>query len=350
MRGRLADHEIAPLERMLEQTLLPANVRATLHFAMASVLDAKCLYPEAAQVLEAAHALQSASRAERGQAHDPDRHAQFIDRLIEAFTRDVIVRGRGWGDPDQRPVFVVGLPRSGTTLVEQILASHPAVHGAGELFDLHKVFKNLPRHVDSPALDPFGAVGALNASSAKKAAREYLDRLTDLAPGTAARVVDKMPDNARLLGLIAVLFPEARVIVCNRDLRDVAVSCRQTGFTTNLWTNDWDHIARRFADHQRILKHWRHIEATPLLDVGYEDLVGDLEANARRLIDFVGLDWSPACLHFHSTRRVVRTASLVQIREPIHQRSIGRWKRYEPSLQPLLQAFDRFGVDLGEGR
>ena len=158
-----------------------------------------------------------------------------------------------------------------------------------------------------------------------------------------------MPDNSRLLGLIALLFPKARVIVCNRDLRDVAVSCRQTGFTTNLWTNDWDHIARRFADHQRILEHWRRIDATPSLDVSYEELVRDLEAGARRLIEFVGLEWSPTCLDFHSTPRVVRTASLIQIREPIHDRSVGRWKRYEASLELLWQAFDRHGVDLGTG-
>jgi tetratricopeptide (TPR) repeat protein len=350
LRGRLAEHEVQAIERMLRHELLPANVRATLHFAMASVFDAQALYPKAAQVLERAHALQSTSRAERGQAHDPERHSRYIDRLIATFTRDVIVRGRGFGDPDPRPIFVVGLPRSGTTLVEQILASHPSIHGAGELFDFHQIFKTLHQYLDPPALDPFEAVAALSPPSAKKAARAYLGRLTEIAPATAARVVDKMPDNARLLGLIALLFPAARVIVCNRDLRDVALSCRQTGFTTNLWTNDWDHIARLFADHQRILKHWRRVEATPWLDVNYHELVRELEPNARRLIEFVGLDWSPACLDFHSTRRVVRTASLIQIREPIHDRSVGRWKRYEPSLQPLLQAFDRYGVELDDCR
>jgi tetratricopeptide (TPR) repeat protein len=349
LRGRLTAGEALAIERLLEQKLLPANVRATLHFSMAMVLDAQGQYSRAAQVLETAHALQAKSRADRGEAHDPDRHARFIDRLIAAFTRDVIVRCQAWGDPDPRPVFIVGLPRSGTTLVEQILAAHPAVHGAGELFDLHKTFKNLHLDLDPPASDPFEAVRKLTPSSVQKSARRYLDRLTEIAP-EAERVVDKMPDNARLLGLIAILFPKAKIIVCHRDLRDVAISCRQTGFTTNLWTNDWDHIAQRFADHQRIIEHWRQTAVIPWLDVRYEDLVRDFENHARRLIDFIGLDWNPACLDFHSSRNVVRTASLIQIREPVHERSVARWKHYESSLGALLQAFDRYGVDVEDGR
>jgi tetratricopeptide (TPR) repeat protein len=350
LRGRLTDHEVKALKSMLDQELLQANVRATLHFAMASVHDAQGQYASAAETLESAHALQKAARALRGQAHDPDRHARFIDRLIATFTPELLARGEAWRDPDPRPVFVVGLPRSGTTLVEHILAAHPAVHGAGELFDLHQLFTSLPQFVGSPTIDSFEAVAALTESSARKAARAYLGRLARNAPAQAARVVDKMPDNARLIGLIALLFSQARVIVCSRDMRDVAVSCRQTGFTTNLWTNDWAHIARRFADHQRILEHWRGIQVTPLLEVSYEQLVHDLEGNARRLLDFVGLDWNSSCLDFHSTKRVVRTASLIQVREPIHDRSVGRWKRYEPSLKPLFEAFERYGVELADNR
>jgi len=348
LKGRLTDAEVQAIERLLDQKYLPVSTRSMLHFCLAAVFDARGLYVRAAALYEAAHALQSSARAARGQVHDPGRHSRFIDRLIEAFTPDDIDRARGWGDPDPRPVLVVGLPRSGTTLVEQILAAHPQVHGAGELPDLHRVFNSLLERTGQPPVSPSEALHNLSPQSARKAARLYLDRLDALAPRAATRVVDKMPDNLRLLGLIAILWPSARVIVCCRDLRDVALSCWQTGFTQNPWNNDWDHLAQRFADHQRILNHWRRTRPLEWLDVSYEELVHDPEANARRMVEFVGLPWDPACLEFHSMRRVVRTASLVQVRQPIHSNSVGRWRRYEPSLQPLFQAFQSHGVELDD--
>ena len=158
------------------------------------------------------------------------------------------------------------------------------------------------------------------------------------------RVVDKMPDNIRFLGLIAVLWPGAQVIICRRDVRDIAVSCWHTGYAF-LWGKCWDHIAQRFAVYKRIVDHWRQTKPLDWHEVSYEDLVGDLEANARRLVGFVGLDWDPSCLDFHSTRRVVRTPSLVQVRQRIHAGSVGRWRNYEASLQPLFRAFEQHGVD-----
>ncbi len=159
------------------------------------------------------------------------------------------------------------------------------------------------------------------------------------------RVIDKMPDNIRFLGLIALLWPGARVIVCNRDLRDIAVSCWLNGFAM-IWSKTWEHIARRFADYQRIVEHWRQTQAISWFDVRYEELVDDLEGHARRLLDYIGMEWDPACLEFHLTRRVVRTPSLVQVRQPIHSRSVGRWRNYEPSLQPLFRAFEHHRVEL----
>jgi hypothetical protein len=243
---------------------------------------------------------------------------------------------------------VVGLARSGTTLVEQILASHPQVHGAGELPGVLRVFEALPTLVGQPRIDPFRALELLGPESARAAARQYLDSLNTLSPTMAARVIDKMPDNIQLLGLIAFLWPGSRVLVCNRDLRDIAVSCWFAGFETNPWTNSWELMAQRFADHQRILEHWRLTRPLMCLEVGYESLVGDLEGQARRMVNFLDLVWDPACLSFHTTTRVVRTASLVQVRQPLHNRSVGRWKNYESMLQPLLEAFQRHGVALAQ--
>ena len=144
-----------------------------------------------------------------------------------------------------------------------------------------------------------------------------------------------MPDNIHYLGLIAFLWSGARVIVCNRDVRDIAISCWQTGFASISWANDSDHIARRFADYQRLLDHWRATQPLEWLDVFYEDLVHDLEGQTRRLLEFIGLEWDPACLAYHANPRVVRTASLVQVRAPVHTQSIGRWRRLR-GLRPRL--------------
>jgi tetratricopeptide (TPR) repeat protein len=350
LKGRLPDADVRTIEGLLNHRYLSPVVRAGIHFGLGAVLDARGLYERAAACFETANKLQTSVRAAKGQAYDPDLHSRFVDRTIATFTPEFLDARRGWGDPDPRPVFVVGMPRSGTTLLEQVLASHPQVHGAGELPDVHNIFQALPEVVGQPAENGFDALNALSAASAKRASRRYLERLDTLAPSTAIRVVDKMPDNIRFLGLIALLWPSARVIICHRDCRDIAVSCRQTDFAAIRWTNDWEHIASRLADHQRIVAHWRQTRPVNWLDVRYEDMVGDLEGHARRLIDFLGLEWDPACLEFHSTRRVVRTASQMQVRQPIYSSSVGRWRNYQSMLQPLLQALEQRGVSLDEDR
>jgi tetratricopeptide (TPR) repeat protein len=345
LRGRLPDAEVQAIERLIDDPSMSAGARAFLHFGLGAVLDDRRLHAQAASHLEKANALQSDVFTAMGRGHDPDADSWFISRMIATFDAVLFARGRGWVEPDPRPVFVVGLQRSGTTLVEQILASHPRIHGAGELHDVGQVFRRLPDIAGLIAGDSFDALKFLDPVSAKAAARIYLERLDALAPPSAARVVDKLPDNIRFLGLIALLWPGARVIVCSRDLRDIALSCWLNGFAF-LWSKSWEHIARRFADYQRIVAHWRHTQALEWLDVRYEDLVGDLETHARRLIDFIGVEWDPACLEFHSTQRVVRTPSLLQVRQPIHSGAVGRWKNYEPSLQPLFHALDRHGVHI----
>jgi tetratricopeptide (TPR) repeat protein len=345
LKGRLPVTDVQTMEDLLERKYLTDDSRSKLLFGLAGVLDDRGDFAGAVARLELANALQASARAARGQFEDPDQYSRFIERIIAAFTPDLFARTQGWGDPGQRPVFVVGLPRSGTTLVEQILASHPQVHGAGELPEVRRVFQSLPVVAGLPFADPFEALAALDPNSTMAAARKYCDRLDALAPPTAVRVIDKMPDNVDLVGLIALLWPSSRVIACRRNLRDVAVSCWQTGFASIRWANDHEHIARRFAETNRILDYWRRAKPLEWLDVSYEDIVRDGEGQSRRLIDFLGLEWDPVCLRFHSTRRVVRSASQVQVRQPIHSRSAGRWKNYESLLQPLFQAMERHGVE-----
>ncbi len=348
LRGRLPDADFQAMRSLVSDPELSADARAILGFGLAAVLDHRGQYGEAAAQLLTANALQSASKASRGLSCDPDRLSSFVENIIASFTPEFLAARSGWGIADARPVFVVGLPRSGTTLTEQVLASHPAVHGAGELSDVHQIWSDLPELVGQPSSSPFTALSRLDRDRAMTAARRYIDRIEALAPAGAARVVDKEPDNFNHLGLIALLWPGARIILCSRDLRDIAVSCWQMGFLVTSWSNDWNHIARRLVDYQRILRHWRSTNPIDWLEVRYEELVTDFEGQARRMIDFLGLDWDPACLEFHSNKRIVRTPSLVQVRQPVHSHSVGRWRNYEAFIQPMFEALKHHGVELGE--
>src|SRR5262249_6384654 len=175
----------------------------------------------------------------------------------------------------------------------------------------------------------------LDGAAIRSAGERYLDRLGEL-DATAPRIVDKMPDNTLYLGFLAAIFPRAKFIHCRRDLRDVAVSCWMTNFRQIRWASDPDHIASRFAEYRRLMEHWRAVLPVPVLEVAYEDTVADLEGVARRLVDWCGLGWEPACLEFHTTRRPVRTASVTQVRQPLYTSSVARWRHYEPALGGLF--------------
>ena len=208
-------------------------------------------------------------------------------------------------------------------------------NGAGELRLARGAFESLPRLTGRA--NPFAGLARLHAATVYEAAETHLRELAALN-ATAARVVDKMPDNYLYLGLIALLFPHARIIHCRRDLRDTALSCYLTNFSQIRWAFDEGHIAARFHEHQRLMDHWARALPTPVLEVQYEDMVADLEGNARRLVDWCGLEWEPACLEFYKTRRPVRTASVAQVRQPIYQTSVARWKHYEDALPELFAA------------
>jgi hypothetical protein len=166
----------------------------------------------------------------------------------------------------------------------------------------------------------------------------------------ALRIVDKMPENYLYLGPLASLFPRAKLIHCRRDLRDVAVSCWMTHFREVRWANDQQHIASRFHEYQRIMAHWRKVLPVPLLEVDYEETVADLEGVARKLVAWCGLAWEPACLEFHRAQRPVRTASAVQVRQPVFRTSAGRWKHYEQALVSLFARLESVAAGNCAGR
>jgi tetratricopeptide (TPR) repeat protein len=340
LRGDLPEADRAAIERRLGDPGLPTESRWPLLFGLGHVLDARGEFDQAAELVAEANALQRENLRRRGRGYDREAHRQFVDRLIEAFRSGSFERTRGGGLETERPVFVFGMPRSGTTLVEQVLASHPRVFGAGELNLVRESFESIPG-LTGRGGSPIESVPFLTAESVGRLAHRHLEALEALDRSAKAdRIVDKMPENALYLGLIAAMFPNARLIHCRRDPRDVALSCWMTHFAQVRWACDLDDIASRIGQYRRVMEHWRHVLPVPVFELDYEAVVGGLEDVARRLFDWCGLDWDPACLEFHKTRRPVRTTIVAQVRQPLYGTSVGRWRNYERALAGIFRKLD----------
>ncbi|WP_010216376.1 sulfotransferase [Sphingomonas sp. PAMC 26621] len=268
-------------------------------------------------------------------SYDPAATDQWISEIIAAFPPARFERPPADVPGSDRPVFVVGVPRSGTTLVEQILASHSAVVGAGELATLQGVVRTA---------GPFPACATgLGVDDEATLGRAYVDAIEPLVEGHR-RMVDKMPSNFLYAGLIHRLLPDARIIHVRRDPVDTCLSCYSKLFTREqLFAYDLAELGLFYRSYDRLMAHWRAVlPADRFIEVRYEDIVSDLETESRRLVAFCGLDWDPACLHFHRTGRIVRTASVNQVRQPLHADSVGRWRKYARHLTPLTAAL---GID-----
>jgi tetratricopeptide (TPR) repeat protein len=323
--------EIALAERTLAEGEPGIDQRIHLHFALGRMLDQEERFEEAF------HHIAEANRLQRGRTvYDPARHEQLIDRTIDLFTPAFFESFRELGCDSELPVFIVGMPRSGTTLVEQILASHDQVFGAGELGYFQQLEAALSGILASAAPYPTCS-GALGAAEIDALARGYLSLLRSL-PGArhAHRVTDKMPDNFLHLGLIAMLFPRARIIHCRRDPLDTCLSIYFQKFTGDYpYAYDLSEIGRYYLAYRRLMAHWKAVLPIPVLEVDYEALVADQEGVSRQLVAFCGLEWRERCLRFFQTERSVKTASSAQVRRPLYAGSVGRWRHYEAHLEAL---------------
>jgi tetratricopeptide (TPR) repeat protein len=259
--------------------------------------------------------------------------AMFQD-IRNFFTPERMGALQGFGQGSHVPIFVLGMPRSGTTLIEQILASHPQVFGGGELELLPRL---VARRGDGSGVEV--EVAGLCAATVRHLATEYLAGLRQLAPA-ATRITDKMPANFALVGFIHLALPEARIIHVRRNPIDTCLSCFSTLFTRgHPYTYDLAELGRYYRAYQAMMAHWQ--KALPggvILDVQYEDVVADVNAQARRMLEHCGLPWDDVCLTFYATQRTVSTASAAQVRRPVYDTSVGRWRAHQSSLQPLLQA------------
>lgn len=317
------------LARLVDGPELTNQDRVAAGFALGKLLDDAERFDEAFARYHAANTLFRAMQGAAGQRFDSAVLTANIDRTIAASSPTDLATLAEGGVTSDLPVFIVGMPRSGTSLVEQIVASHHSVFGAGELRDIGRI----AAEILGPKAD--ASWEGWDAAAARRLATAHLAKLGRLGNG-AARVIDKMPDNIFLLGRIAALFTGARVIFCRRDPRDTCLSCYFSLFgAQNLFSYDLADCGHRFRETDRLTTHWQKVLPLPMLTVDYEKLVGDLERESRLLVDFLGLDWDPACLDFHRTERTVVTASSWQVRQPVYQRSVGRWRNYERHLGPL---------------
>ncbi len=304
--------------------------RTALHFAIGKA------WMDAGDAERGFTHLEAGNRQKRATfAYDAAAIDAWFSNIIAAFPAEMFQRPRAATEGSELATFIVGMPRSGTTLIEQILASHPAVFGAGELPMVQTMVNQAGGY---PAI-----AGHLTAENEVKLGQHYLDAVRPLA-GTHRRLVDKMPSNFLFAGLLHRILPDARIIHVRRDAADTCLSCYTKLFTREqLFSYDQAELAGFYNNYARLMDHWRAVlPADRFLEVAYEDVIADLEPQARRLVDFAGLDWNPACLDFHQTARTIRTASVNQVRRPLYSSSIGRWRAYAPYLGPLLQGL---GID-----
>lgn len=335
--GRQIDvaQEMAQAQQLLPQ--LEPRQRALLGYGLGKA----CEQQGQRDAAFAAYVVANAARRQLAGGFDRARFDARINELIELFSPAFFAARASWGERSGRPVFVVGLPRSGTTLVEQILASHPDCFGAGELNVLSDLATGSPDRLHSRAAIWPRCVTQLSARQVLELGTDYLRAAGRRAPSAAIRVVDKQPLNFWHLGLVALALPHARIVHCTRDIRDCGFSIFSQNFNLQQqWSTDLGDIAYYWKGYRRLMAHWQDGCGLQILDVAYEDTVSDLPTQARRLLGFVGLPWDERVLSFHASERAVQTPSRWQVRQPLYRSSMARWRDYAQHLAPLLEAVE----------
>jgi tetratricopeptide (TPR) repeat protein len=328
-----SDPRLLALEALAEPgTPLDADDEIAMHFALGKAFADLDLHERAFRHLINANALKR-----RQVIYDEVDTLRMFTRIRSVFGRALFAQPGG--DPSEVPIFVVGMPRSGTTLIEQVLASHSKVFGAGERQDFRALVSTLagPKSAKFPE-----AVPTLSPDERRRLGARYLESIRAAAP-TAARIVDKMPMNFLYLGLIHLALPGARIVHVRRDPVDTCCSCFSLLFTGNLaFTYELGELGRYYRAYEMLMAHWRAVlPKGVMLELAYEDVVDDLEGQTRALLAHCGLEWEGACLTFHQTERTVQTASVTQVRRPLYRGSVGRSRRYRPLIGPLLDALER---------
>jgi tetratricopeptide (TPR) repeat protein len=327
------DDDIIKMEELLESPTLDSAQISHLHFGLGKAYEDLGEYDHAFSHYAAGNDLKrDASR------YNINEERRVMDNIIRKFDKGLLERLENCGHPSNNPIFIVGMPRSGTTLTEQILSRHPKVHAAGEIKYLGKLINNYfseQLHAHFP-----NNIEQLDCQSLSQLGKQYCD-MTSHYDNAAGYITNKMPYNYLSIGMIHLMLPNAKIIHCTRNPLDTCFSCYANNFAEKQsYTNNLVELGQYYALYYNLMQHWRQLDAINIIEVSYEEIVNDQEFQTRRLLDACDLEWDDACLDFHKSVRPVLTASVSQVREKIYNKSIQRWKHFESHLTPLIDTLN----------
>jgi tetratricopeptide (TPR) repeat protein len=323
------DDDIQLMEKVLENPALDVVQKSQMHFGLGKAYEDLRDYDIAFRHYTSANDLEKSTKT-----YSIDNDVRLITDIIGTFNTELFKAFGKCGHPDNKPIFIIGMPRSGTTLVEQILARHPDVHGAGEIrhlgvlinsYFIQRLKSRFPEKTEQ--LDP---------ATLKQLGQQYCQTLSHYNE-SARYITNKTPHNFLYVGMIRLMLPNAKIIHCSRNPLDTCFSCYANSFRKGQdYANKLDDLGRYYSLYFKLMQHWRQLEVSNIIDIHYEDLVNDQEAQTRRLLEACDLEWNDACLDFHKSDRPVMTASVNQVRNGLYNKSIQRWKHFESHLTPLI--------------
>jgi len=329
--------ELIPVvQEILDNPRLSKSDAIYCHFTLGNLFDSGESYDRAFRHFLKANTLQRETFA-----YDAKEHSSTVDRLIAVYSKRFFRTKRQLGSTSQLPVFIVGMPRSGTTLIEQILSSHALVHGAGETEAFRGVNRSIAEQLSFAKPAP-ECMSLIDAEIIEQHSARYLQEMQLHSP-TAARITDKSPMNFVRIGLIKSLFPDARIVHCQRNPLDTCISLFFHCFTHLTCSFEMKELGQVYLDYQRLMSHWQNLFPGEIFTVRYEELVANQETVSKQLVEYLGLDWDEKCLDFHNNDRNVLSPSNMQVRQPMYKSSMNRWKLYEKHLQPLINALREAG-------
>ncbi len=327
--------ELIPVvEKVLCDPELPTSDAIYCHFALGNLFDHRKSFDRAFGHYLKANALQRKTFT-----YQADETNEFVDRFVNVYSPDFFQGKREFGSTSRLPVFIVGMPRSGTTLVEQILSSHDLVHGAGEIEAFPGIYHSIAQQLNYVKPNP-ECMSLIDEHLVEEYSAKYLQDLALHCP-TASRITDKFPQNFFAIGLIKTFFPNAHIVHCQRNPLDICSSLFFHCFATFKATFELTELGQYYLQYQRLMSHWDNLFPDEIFAVRYEDLVLDQERVSKQLIEYIGLEWDEKCIDFQDNERNVLSPSNMQVRRPIYKTSINRWKRYEEQLQPLVEVLQQ---------
>lgn len=337
---RFTDEELATMEQHVNSERLLEETRVCFNFALGKAYEDRGDYDRAFAYIQRGNSMRRLN-----EHYDPVQTEVIHDRIIDTFSADFLEQQEDNGDPDPAPIFIVGLPRSGSTLIEQILASHSMVEGTHELADLPRIIRAINKEYPSGAHYP-EAFRHFDSIKLRSLGRQYLESTRRHRSG-APRFTDKMPNNFPSVGMIHLLLPNAKIINARRHPLDSCMgSYKQLFFKGQAFSYDLVELGEYYLEYQRLMDHWHTILPGRVLDVQYEDMVKDQSNQTRRLLEYCELPWEKNCLRFYENKRAVNTASSEQVRQPIYSRSLNSWRRFEPHLESLIEVLEPLLMDL----